>query len=93
MNKITLEEFWKSKENIAIHCDTEEKATNLLSMFAAMGKRWKSGDSYVRYNNYSSYMMATCYSNEGLYCYYEFYKRNGYKIYEYEDIEDILLKE
>lgn len=93
MNKITLEEFWKSKKPIAIHCNTEEKAGNLLRSFAAMGKRWNDGSSYVTYNFYRFYKQKTCYTNDGFYCYYEFYKNDGYKIYEYEEVEDILLKE
>lgn len=93
MESITLEEFFHSKEHMVIHCDTEEKADNLLKAFAAMGKRWNNGASYLCYNNYESYMKQTCYSNDGLYCYYEFYKKYGYIIYEYEDIDDILLKE
>lgn len=28
MESITLEEFWKSEEKIAIHCNTKEKAKN-----------------------------------------------------------------
>lgn len=93
MNKITLEEFFNSKEKIAIHCNTEEKAHNLLIAFAAMGRRWNSGESYLRYNNYCVYLESTCYSNKGYYCCYEFYRKGGYKIYEYDEIDDILLKE
>ena len=47
-NKITLEEFWNSKEKLAIHCDTEEKAIKLLRAFNKMGKKWKSRDSYKK---------------------------------------------
>lgn len=93
MNKITLEEFWNSKDKIAIHCDTEEKSDNLLRAFASMGKRWHSGVSYVTYNFYGFYKQNTCYSNDCYYCRYEFYRKDGYKIYEYDEIDDILLKE
>ena len=44
--KITLKEFWESKEELAIHCNVEEKAKALLCAFDKMGKEWCSGDLY-----------------------------------------------
>lgn len=93
MNKITLEEFWKSEEKIAIHCNTKEKAKKILNAFDKMYMRWWSGDSYSKFDLYHGYGGNTCYSNNHRFCSYEYYKNVGYKIYEYEEIDDILLKE
>lgn len=37
---MTLEEFFKSKEGLAIHCDTEDKANRLLKAFDRLGEKW-----------------------------------------------------
>lgn len=89
-DKITLEEFWNSKKNLAIHCDTEEKANKLLKAFDEYGKRWCSGERYIDDNCWSEYKEKTCYDNEhddSGYCNVNFYKENDYKIYEFEDID------
>lgn len=93
MKKITLEEFWKNEEKIAIHCNTKEKAKKLLNAFDKMGMRWLSGVRYSKFDLYFGHGQNTCYSNDHQFCSYEFYKKHDYIIYEYEDIDDILLKE
>lgn len=50
MKKITLSEFFKNDEKLAIHCDTEEKANLLLKAFDKMGKKWFAGNSYLERN-------------------------------------------
>ena len=52
--KICLGEFWHSKNRLAIHCDTEEKAYKLLKAFNKMGKKWYDGELYLNtfYNQY-----------------------------------------
>ena len=85
--KIKLSEFWNSKEKLAIHCDTEEKANKLLKAFDKMDKKWASGNSYLELNCWNSYQKDTCYSNTHGYCYIDWFKKNGYKIYEFEDID------
>lgn len=87
MKKITLTEFWNSKNNIAIHCDTREKAKTLLRAFNKMGKKWCDDDSYLKCNIYNFYRKRTCYNNTGEYCSYDWYESLGYKIYEYEDVD------
>lgn len=88
MNKIKLSEFWNSKEKLAIHCDTEEKANKLLKAFDKLGKEWKSGDSYLELNCWNSYQKDTCYNNNNQYSSINWYKKYKYKIYEFEDIEE-----
>ena len=87
MKKITLSEFWNSKYAMAIHCNTEEKARKLLNVFDKMGKKWRGGYSYLDEFYYDIYHQYTCFSNNGEYCYYEWYNDNGYTIYEFEDVD------
>lgn len=87
MKKITLSEFFKNDEKLAIHCDTEEKANLLLKAFDKMGKRWRSNQSYLEENNWRGFKEETCYENENLYCYKSWYSDNGYKVYEFEEVE------
>lgn len=85
-NKITLEEFWNSKEKLAIHCDTEEKANKLLKAFDKLGKKWAFGNSYLEENCWNGYEKYTCYSNNNGYTGINWFKANDYKIYEFEDV-------
>lgn len=84
--KITLTEFWNSKEDLAIHCNTEEKAKQLLKAFDKMGKKWNAGGSYLKNIWWDSYKQNTCYDNNNRYSYVDWYKANNYKIYEFEDV-------
>lgn len=63
--KITIEEFFASKDKLSIHCETEEEANTLLTVFRRMYKTWSSGDAYVGDNKWGIYKEATCYSNQG----------------------------
>lgn len=87
MKKITLTEFWNSTEKLAIHCDTEEKANKLLMLFDKLGKNWSDGNSYLEYTYYDTHKQNTCYSNYRMHTKYNWYKNNGYKIYEFEDVD------
>lgn len=85
MKKITLSEFFKNDEKLAIHCDTEEKA-NLLKAFDKMGKRWRSNQSYLEENNWRGFKEETCYENDGTYCCKGFYPGTSYIVYEFEEV-------
>ena len=86
MKKITLSEFFKNDEKLAILCDTEEKANLLLKAFDKMGKRWRSNQSYLEENNWRGFKEKTCYENDGTYCCKEFYLGTSYIVYEFEDV-------
>ena len=86
-NNIKLEEFWKSTEHLAIHCDTEEKAKQLLEAFDRLGKEWSNGESYLEVTNWSMTEKETCYDNKGLYSSYKIYKENDFNIYEFENVD------
>lgn len=88
MEKITIKDFWNSKENLAIHCNTEEKADKLLEAFDKMGKKWCDGESYIEDNCWSEYKEHTCYDNDkdSGYSPVNFYNADNYTIYEFEDV-------
>lgn len=87
MKKITLTEFWKkSYKNLAIHCNTEEKAKTLLKAFDKLGKKWSSGSSYLD-SNFINKLSDYCYSNHNKFCEYEHYRLMGYKIFEFEEVD------
>ncbi|MDD4001096.1 MAG: hypothetical protein PHX62_09445 [Bacilli bacterium] len=59
MNK---EEFIKKYENKAVHCDTEEKANEFLTLADSFGfKWWFLGSSLLSHNNWKHYKEITCY--------------------------------
>ena len=91
--KITLKEFWESKEKLVIHCDTEEKAKTLLSAFDKIGKEWWTNDKYTSKNYWKVYEEDTCYSNSFGYANKDFYTRQGATIYEFEDVDLTIQKE
>lgn len=72
------------KENVAFHCDTEEKANELLKKAHDLGYKWNSGYSYLEKSNYDKCEEDTCYFiAEGSYGSYSYSKDEGYKIIEY----------
>lgn len=85
--KITLKEFFNSDKNLVIHCDTEEKANILLKAFDKLGKKWCAGAFYTEKTNWDEYKEKTCYSNEGTFCYKDWFLGLGTKVYEFEDVE------
>lgn len=73
--------------NIAIYCNTEEKANDLLGYLDSLGIKWESGSSLLNYNRWEERKEDTCYDfyNKGIgFGDYSFYKNDGYKIIEWE---------
>ncbi|HBS10668.1 MAG TPA: hypothetical protein DEA28_02965 [Firmicutes bacterium] len=85
--KITLKEFWKSLDRLAIHCDTEEKADKLLEAFDKYGESWSVDSRYTDINYWNEYKEKTCYDNDIAYCDINSYKEDNYTIYEFEDVD------
>lgn len=90
--KITLQEFFKSKEELAIHCDTLKKAKVLLNAFDSYGKKWANNKKYTEENHYD-YEDKTCYGNDGYFAdvdYYnnevDYYNNENVKTYKFEDV-------
>jgi hypothetical protein len=89
MYKITLSEFWNSKEKLVICCETEEQATELCNAFEKSGKTWHSGETYKTTNwEYwdKKCYSPMCYSNDGLWDEYDFYDKNEKTIYEFDEV-------
>lgn len=83
---------------VAVHCDTEEQANELLAFLHAEGAKWNTSSSLLSHNNYEVYRDETCYcfceGNEYSDVRYvtfatvEYLKGDGYKILEFEDIAE-----
>lgn len=66
IKRITLKQFFESKDTLAIHCTTEEKAKELLDAFGKMHKKWRSGELYNKDDtNWKYFKENTCYFNVG----------------------------
>jgi hypothetical protein len=85
--KITLSEFWKSKDELAIHCKTEDEAKELLKAFDKAGKRWRSGTRYTEKTRWGEYKENTTYANDNGYEDVEYSKRNEHKIFEFNEVD------
>lgn len=91
--KITLKEFWESKQELAIRCDTEEKAKTLLSAFDKMGKKWSSGGAYSTCTYWQNHRSKTVYYNDNTYGYFEYAIGKNTKVYKFEDVDLTIPKE
>lgn len=85
--KITLKEFFESEQELAVRCDTKEKAKKLLSAFAKMGKKWKSGCSYTERTYWTYYMGETLYCNDGTFASRCLGRGTLHAIYEFEEVD------
>lgn len=73
------------KEKIAVHCDTAEKANDFLKQCYNKSMGWSYRGSLLDYNCWDGYKENTCYSYGICYGSLEYYKRNNYKIIEWEE--------
>lgn len=87
MKDITLTEFWRNKDHLAIHCGTRTKATTLLNAFDKLGKRWDSDYSYLDRDYYSIYHQDTCYLNNHTFAPYDWCEKMGYIIFEFDTVD------
>lgn len=85
---MTLQEFWDSDEELAIHCDTEEKLKILCEEFGKMGKRWSNGASYFEFYDYLTFQEYTCLSNTNEYGPISYFIDDNIKVIEFDEIED-----
>ncbi len=81
--KITVDEFWASKDILVIHTPTPEQAETLCKVFDKMGKKWYGGNSYLDENYWYRYDNRTCYGNKGFYGNYTEYA----KVYEFDEVD------
>lgn len=93
--KITIECFFENceKKKLCVHCDTVEKAkkfTEALIKFKNTTIGPLTSEQIRNINCYWTeffdiFKEETCYQRD-FYCYKEWYLKNGYTIYEFEDI-------
>lgn len=82
--KITLSEVLSMNPHFtAIHCDTEEKANELLIVFNKLGKKWMSGESYLVDNYWRFETTETCYGLDGSCGTNEWYD----DVYEFDEVD------
>ena len=86
MNKITLKDFFDSKERLWIRCETHKESKKLLKAFHKLGKKWRSGLTYLEFNGWMFYEEFTCYSNAGLFDDWCNLRQGSDTIYRFEDI-------
>lgn len=74
-------------ENVAVHCDTEEKAKAYFALEDSFGTVWGSGEKLSE-TDWDCYKKETCYSlfKDGTIVFgdLKWYKSEGYKIVEFE---------
>lgn len=78
--------------NIAIHCDTEEKAKKLLKYLHKKGFTWYGGTSLTEKANWLEYKNETCYTSEVMFCNREYFIEDNYNILSFNDIEKYIDK-
>ena len=78
--------------NIAIHCDTEEKAKKLLKYLHKKGFTWYGGTSLTEKINWLEYKNETCYTSEVMFCNREYFIEDNFKILSFNDIEKYIDK-
>lgn len=86
--RFNWEEFKDEKNNIAVHCKTEEEAKDFCKRMHEQGMEWRDGESYLECTEYGKYLSETCYTGHGEFASYDFYKEREYKISEWSDCMD-----
>lgn len=85
MKKFNWDEFKDEKNNIAVHCRTEEEVVDFCKQMHEHGMKWCTGKSYMEKTNYEEYKGETCYIGSGRFSSYQYYNSEGYKILEWSD--------
>lgn len=84
---MTIKQFFKSKEKLAIHCNSEDKAKALLKAFDKAGYKWCDESRYTDTTCWYYYKEEICYGNNRTCADRERYQDSDFKILEFEDIE------
>lgn len=85
MKKFNWNEFKNTKNEIAVHCKTEEEAKDFCKQMHEHGMKWRDGDSYLEHTEYGRYLSKTCYTGDGGFASCVFCESEGYKILEWSD--------
>lgn len=81
--KFNIEDY---KGNYVMHCKTEEEAIDFCNYLDSVGKKWKSGDSYLNNTNYDYWRESMAYNfNNDTHADVDSYITNNYTILEWSD--------
>lgn len=79
------EAFKDETKKITVHCKTEEEAKDFCKQMHEHGMKWCSGKSYLNYTNWKYCKEEACYSSDGIFGDYDWYKKEKYTILEWSD--------
>lgn len=77
--------FLNKDNKIAVHCKTEEEAKDFCEKMDALGLMWSNGASYKGNSRWEDFRREIYYGNTGGYTFSDFYKEEGYEIFEWGD--------
>lgn len=77
--------FLNKDNKIAVHCKTEEEAKDFCEKMDALGLMWSNGASYKGNSRWEDFRREIYYANTGGYTFSDFYKEEGYEIFEWGD--------
>lgn len=81
MKKINIYDFYKSKKELLIKCDTFQQACILCGQFNKDGKKWATGISYLELVCFE--ISPTYYSNRG----FHYSAPSNFIIYSFEEVD------
>ncbi len=89
MKKITLKEFFDSKEELAIHVKTRKELKELSIAFNKLGRRWRSGELYTKNSCLIGfkYLPNLCLDNKGHCGNTDCYDKINEEIFEFNEID------
>lgn len=84
--KITLKEFFESKEKLYIHCKTYEEAKKLCTVYNNEFYKPMHGEYYLKLSLWNNFKESTVFSNDCGHSNLWFAEKNKSKIYEFKDV-------
>jgi hypothetical protein len=85
--KVTLSELIEDY-NAVIYCPKLEQAEIYAKAMDERGRTWRDGGSYLEDNDWRDEKEKTCYlPSKNMYGSLQWYKANGFKIYEFNDVD------
>lgn len=81
MKKINIYDFYKSRKELLIKCDTFQQACILCDQFNKDGKKWSGGFSYLELVSFEK--SPTYYSNKG----YHYPCPHNFTTYSFEEVD------
>lgn len=87
---MNLIDIWDSKTKIAIHCSTADQANALFSAFDAMNADSpRNPKRLISRGQWYASGGGTCYTNQGCYCYLQYYIKQNTMVISFDEIEGL----